>query len=135
MLAPRRLLANDRARLCGRISPDDTAISRVMCGQKRAVAPGDSRRYPPVAVRPEDRQAYITALQNSQAGSGGDAFDGLTAGLAFGFRELILFFHLFVDGCIGLPGQNGVADFSQGSVRIGLLFERFLQDIEVILLA
>jgi Fic family protein len=30
--------------------------------------------YPPVAVRPEDRQAYIEALQISQAGQGHEAF-------------------------------------------------------------
>ena len=33
--------------------------------------------YPPVAVRPVDRPAYIDALQQAQAGQGADAFDGL----------------------------------------------------------
>ena len=33
--------------------------------------------YPPVAVRPEDRPAYIRALQDAQAGSGGASFDRL----------------------------------------------------------
>jgi Fic family protein len=33
--------------------------------------------YPPVAVRPEDRPAYIQALQRSQAGEGSDAFHTL----------------------------------------------------------
>jgi hypothetical protein len=33
--------------------------------------------YPPVAVRPEDRQSYVAALQISQAGRGHEAFDGL----------------------------------------------------------
>ena len=33
--------------------------------------------YPPVAVRPEDRPAYIRALQRSQAGQGSEAFDTL----------------------------------------------------------
>ena len=33
--------------------------------------------YPPVAVRPEDRAAYIQALQRSQAGQGNDSFDHL----------------------------------------------------------
>ncbi len=33
--------------------------------------------YPPVAVRPEDRAAYIAALQVAQAGGGTDAFDRL----------------------------------------------------------
>ena len=33
--------------------------------------------YPPVAVRPEDRLAYIRALQQSQAGQGSEAFDAL----------------------------------------------------------
>ncbi len=33
--------------------------------------------YPPVAVRPEDRAAYIEALQSAQAGHGTDPFDRL----------------------------------------------------------
>ena len=33
--------------------------------------------YPPVAVRPEDRLAYIRALQQSQAGQGTESFDTL----------------------------------------------------------
>jgi Fic family protein len=33
--------------------------------------------YPPIAVRPEDRPAYIRALQQSQAGQGSEAFDSL----------------------------------------------------------
>jgi Fic family protein len=33
--------------------------------------------YPAVAVRPEDRPAYIAALQQAQAGGGSDAFDRL----------------------------------------------------------
>jgi len=33
--------------------------------------------YPPVAVRPEDRPAYIIALQNAQAGQGDAAFNQL----------------------------------------------------------
>jgi Fic family protein len=33
--------------------------------------------YPPVAVRPEDRPAYIAGLQQAQAGGGDDAFDRL----------------------------------------------------------
>ena len=33
--------------------------------------------YPPVAVRPVDRPAYIAALQAAQAGQGADAFDRL----------------------------------------------------------
>ena len=33
--------------------------------------------YPPIAVRPEDRLAYIRALQQSQAGEGTEAFDRL----------------------------------------------------------
>nr|WP_294556743.1 Fic family protein [uncultured Rhodopila sp.] len=33
--------------------------------------------YPPVAVRPQDRAAYIHALQEAQAGRGTDAFDRL----------------------------------------------------------
>jgi len=33
--------------------------------------------YPPVAVRPEDRVAYITALQQLQAGQGSGPFDAL----------------------------------------------------------
>jgi Fic family protein len=33
--------------------------------------------YPPIAVRPEDRPAYIRALQRSQAGQGRGAFDNL----------------------------------------------------------
>jgi Fic family protein len=33
--------------------------------------------YPPVAVRPEDRPAYVTALQQAQSGKGAEAFDGL----------------------------------------------------------
>jgi Fic family protein len=33
--------------------------------------------YPPVAVRPEDRPAYIRALQESQAGQGSESFDSL----------------------------------------------------------
>ena len=31
--------------------------------------------YPPVAVRPEDRPAYIRALQQAQAGHGSESFD------------------------------------------------------------
>jgi Fic family protein len=31
--------------------------------------------YPPVAVRPEDRPAYLSALQQAQAGKGAEAFD------------------------------------------------------------
>ena len=30
--------------------------------------------YPPVAVRPEDRLAYLEALQEAQAGQGDEAF-------------------------------------------------------------
>ena len=33
--------------------------------------------YPPIAVRPEDRAAYVRALQESQAGRGTEAFDRL----------------------------------------------------------
>ncbi len=33
--------------------------------------------YPPVAVRPEDRPAYIHALQDAQAGHGSESFDRL----------------------------------------------------------
>jgi Fic family protein len=33
--------------------------------------------YPPVAVRPEDRPAYIRALQEAQAGQGSQSFDNL----------------------------------------------------------
>jgi Fic family protein len=33
--------------------------------------------YPPVAVRPEDRPAYIRALQEAQAGQGAEAFNRL----------------------------------------------------------
>ncbi len=33
--------------------------------------------YPPVAVRPEDRPAYITALQDAQSGKGPESFDRL----------------------------------------------------------
>jgi Fic family protein len=33
--------------------------------------------YPPVAVRPQDRVAYIATLQHAQAGHGHDAFDRL----------------------------------------------------------
>ena len=33
--------------------------------------------YPPVAVRPEDRPAYIRALQQAQAGLGSESFDEL----------------------------------------------------------
>ena len=33
--------------------------------------------YPPVAVRPEDRPAYILALQQSQAGHGRESFNNL----------------------------------------------------------
>ena len=33
--------------------------------------------YPPVAVRPEDRPAYLRALQQAQAGEGTEAFDRL----------------------------------------------------------
>jgi Fic family protein len=33
--------------------------------------------YPPVAVRPEDRQAYIEALQRAQSGGGTESFDRL----------------------------------------------------------
>lgn len=33
--------------------------------------------YPPVAVRPEDRLAYLLALQTAQAGKGSEAFDRL----------------------------------------------------------
>jgi len=33
--------------------------------------------YPPIAVRPEDRAAYISSLQQSQAGQGRESFDNL----------------------------------------------------------
>jgi Fic family protein len=33
--------------------------------------------YPPIAVRPEDRPAYIRALQQAQAGQGSESFDFL----------------------------------------------------------
>jgi Fic family protein len=33
--------------------------------------------YPPVAVRPEDRLAYIRTLQQAQAGQGSESFDKL----------------------------------------------------------
>lgn len=33
--------------------------------------------YPPIAVRPEDRVAYIRALQLTEAGEGSDSFDRL----------------------------------------------------------
>jgi Fic family protein len=36
--------------------------------------------YPPIAVRPEDRAAYISALQQSQAGQGSESFDDLLYG-------------------------------------------------------
>lgn len=36
--------------------------------------------YPPIAVRPEDRPAYIRALQLAQAGQGTDSFDNLLCG-------------------------------------------------------
>lgn len=36
--------------------------------------------YPPIAGRPEDRPAYISALQQSQAGLGSESFDDLLMG-------------------------------------------------------
>ena len=33
--------------------------------------------YPPVAVRPADRPAYIRALQDAQAGRSAEVFNGL----------------------------------------------------------
>jgi hypothetical protein len=33
--------------------------------------------YPPIAVRPQDRPAYIGALHDAQAGRGGESFDRL----------------------------------------------------------
>ena len=33
--------------------------------------------YPPVAVRPEDRPAYLRALQDGQAGRGAEGFNRL----------------------------------------------------------
>ena len=33
--------------------------------------------YPPIAVRPADRPAYISALQQSQSGQGSESFDHL----------------------------------------------------------
>ena len=33
--------------------------------------------HPPVAVRPEDRAVYLSALQQEQAGRGADAFNRL----------------------------------------------------------
>lgn len=33
--------------------------------------------YPPIAIRPEDRLAYIRALQEEQAGKGSDDFNSL----------------------------------------------------------
>jgi len=33
--------------------------------------------YPPIAVRPQDRLAYIQALQRSQAGKGTESLDTL----------------------------------------------------------
>jgi Fic family protein len=33
--------------------------------------------YPPVSVRPEDRPAYVRALQEAQAGRGAEGFDRL----------------------------------------------------------
>jgi len=33
--------------------------------------------YPPIAVRPQDRPAYVPALQQAQAGKGAEAFDRL----------------------------------------------------------
>jgi Fic family protein len=33
--------------------------------------------YPPVAVRPEDRLAYLRALQDAQSGKGSEAFERL----------------------------------------------------------
>lgn len=49
--------------------------------------------YPPVAVRPQDRPAYIAALQDAQAGRGSKRFDRLLyerldAGLAESLRAL-----------------------------------------------
>ena len=35
--------------------------------------------YPPISVRPQDRAAYLRALQDSQAGLGADSFHGLLA--------------------------------------------------------
>ncbi len=34
-------------------------------------------RYPPIAVRPDDRAAYVRALQQAQAGEGTESFDRL----------------------------------------------------------
>jgi Fic family protein len=46
--------------------------------------------YPPVAVRPEDRPAYIAALQVAQAGGGAEGFDRLLyEGLDATLREYI----------------------------------------------
>jgi Fic family protein len=36
--------------------------------------------YPPIAVRPEDRLAYVRALQQSQAGEGTESFDAVLYG-------------------------------------------------------
>src|SRR5216683_6852373 len=33
--------------------------------------------YPPIAVRPEERPAYVTALQHAQSGKGAESFDRL----------------------------------------------------------
>jgi hypothetical protein len=33
--------------------------------------------YPPIAVRPQDRPAYIDALQHAQAGRGSEPFEKL----------------------------------------------------------
>ena len=33
--------------------------------------------YPPIAVRPADRPAYLRALQEAQAGQGTESFDRL----------------------------------------------------------
>ena len=47
------------------------AVGQQICAYIRAGG------YPPVAVRPEDRPAYIAALQDAQAGRGSGRFDRL----------------------------------------------------------
>ncbi len=46
--------------------------------------------YPPIAIRPEDRPAYIHALEAEQSGGGAEAFDDLL------FRRLDLTLDMYL---------------------------------------
>jgi Fic family protein len=63
--------------------------------------------YPPIAIRPEDRPAYIAALETSEQGGGHAAFDALLLGRLDQTLDMYLDAALQAsDPSIGMPGSS-----------------------------